>query len=198
MATKINWFGLAGGISTLCLIAVSLFVPWWVLTVGGGLVKANVSPIYADFNFVGNAFMVPLIFAINIASILTMLAGGVAMLIYSVKPEKTYAKRLLSFGFAKPLIIVVIFIIILFALPIIVGAVANMSVPILGSEITTLPQTATQGTIVTVLMTAELQWPFGLAVAAAILCVGARLYHKRMITSTPTSAVTTQNRAPAY
>jgi hypothetical protein len=198
MTTKINWFGLAGGISTLCLIAVSIFVPWWVLTVGGGIVKANVSPIYADFNFVGNAFTVPLIFAINIASILTMLAGGVAMLVYSVKPEKTYSKRLLSFGYAKPLIIVAIFIIILIALPILVGAVANISVPILGSEITTLPQTATQGTIVTVLMTAELQWPFGLALAAAILCVGARLYHKRMITSPPMSAVTVGKTESAY
>ncbi len=161
MKTKINWFGLAGGISTLCLVAVSIFVPWWVLTVGGGLVKANVSPIYADFNFVGNAITVPLIFAINIVSILTMLAGGVAMLIYSVKPERTYSKRLLGFSYAKPLIIVIIFIIILVALPVIVGAVANISIPILGSQTTTLPQSATQGTIVTVLMTAELQWPFG-------------------------------------
>ena len=97
-----NWLGLAGGICTICLIAASVFVPWWVLTVGDDLVKANVSPIYADFNLIGDTFTVPLLFAINLATILTLAAGGIAMLVYSIKPTKTYSKRLLGFGYLKP------------------------------------------------------------------------------------------------
>ena len=78
--SKINWFGLAGGIVTILLIAISVFVPWWRLTVGDSLVAANVSPIYTNFNLVGNSFTVPLLFAINLSCILLSLVGGVMML----------------------------------------------------------------------------------------------------------------------
>ena len=198
METKMNWFGLAGGISTLCLIVVSLFVPWWVLSVGEGIVKANVSPIYTDFNFVGNAFTVPLLFALNLASILTMAAGGIAMLIYSIKPEKTYSKRLLGFGYAKPLLAVILFVVVLFALQLIIKMMVNLNVPLLGSATSVLPQTQTYGTTVTVLMSSTFQWPFFLAIAAAGLCIAARFYHKKISPpAAKTVAVTPANPSAA-
>ena len=197
METKMNWLGLAGGISTLCLIVVSLFVPWWVLSVGEGLVKANVSPIYTDFNFVGDAFTVPLLFALNLASILTMAAGGVAMLIYSIKPEKTYSKRLLGFGYAKPLLAVILFVVVLFALQLIIKMMVNLNVPLLGSATSVLPQTQTYGTTVTVLMSSTFQWPFFLAIAAAGLCIAARFYHKKISPPIAKAAVVASTNPPA-
>ncbi len=180
---KMNWLGFAGGVSTICLIAVSLFVPWWVLTVGEGLVKANVSPIYTDFNFVGNTFAIPLLFALNLASILTMLAGGIAILIYSIRPDKSYSKRLLGFGYSKPFFAVIIFVVLLIVMQQIVKALVQIDIPILGSITSTLPQSQTQGASVTVLMSAELQWPFYLAIAVAALCLGARFYHKKIVST---------------
>ena len=192
MKTKINYLALAGGITTLCLIVISLFVPWWVLSVGQGLVKANVSPIYTDFNFVGNAFTVPLLLALNLASILTMAGGGIAILIYSIKPEKSYSKRLLGFGYSKPLFSVILFVVVLIALQQIVKMMVKLDVPIIGSATSTLPQSATSGTIVTVLMTAELQWPFYLAIVAATLCIAARFYHKKIVTTPTNPSVTAE------
>lgn len=189
MNRNINYLGLAGGVATIALIAVSLFVPWWILSVGDGLVKADVSPIYTNFNLVGNAFTVPLLLALNIASILFMTVGGVAMLLYSIRPGKSYSKRLLGFSYSKPLFSVIVFIVVLIALTQIVKMAVNLDVPIIGSATSTLPQSATQGTTVTLLMSAQFQWPFYLAIAAAALCLAARFYHKKITTTSPAATL---------
>ena len=93
MNSKINWFGFAGSIAILGLIIVSTYVPWWQLAVGEELILADISPINTKFNFVGNHFSIPLIFALNIVSIISLTAAGIVMLIYSIKPNQKYSKR---------------------------------------------------------------------------------------------------------
>jgi hypothetical protein len=188
LRSKINWFGLASGTVTILLIAISVFVPWWQLKVGDSVVAANVSPIYTNFNLVGNSFTVPLLFAINLSCILLSLAGGVVMLIYSVKPTKPYAKRLLGFSYRTPLLFIVVFLIGLVALTFIIQILFSFSVPLIGTAQITLPSSSTQGVNVSVLLSAGFLWPFYLAVASAILCVAARLYHKRIMPPTSTAS----------
>ena len=203
LQSKINWFGLAGGIATILLIAVSVFVPWWQLKVGDSVVAANVSPIYTNFNLVGNSFTVPLLFAVNLSCILLSLAGGIVMLIYSVKPAKSYSTRLLSFSYRTPLLFVVVFLIGLVALTFVIQLLLSFSVPLFGTAQISLPSSSTQGMNVSVLLSAGFLWPFYLAVASAILCVAARLYHKRVVppalTASPASAtmITTTPATPA-
>ena len=181
MKTKLNWFGLAGSISIFVLIIISLFISWWQLTVGDDLVKANASPIYTNFNFLSDSFTIPLLLALNIGSIISLAAGGIALLIYSVKPAGSYSKRLLGFGYRKPLYSVVLFVIGLFIITFIVKAVFSLDVPLVGSSVITLPQSMTQGTTVSVPMSAVFLWPFWLAVAAAGLCIAARFYHSKIV-----------------
>ena len=189
MQSKMNWFGLAGGIATVLLVAVSLFVPWWQLTVGSSsIVAANVSPIYTNFDLIGNTFTVPLMLAINLSCILLALAGGIVMLIYSVKPTKSYAKRLLGFSYRTPLYFIVVFVIGLIALTLIIQALFGFNVPLFGSAEVQLPSNVTSGVNVSVTMSAGFLWPFYLAVASAVLCIGARLYHKRILPPAPTTA----------
>ncbi len=76
MQGEINWFGLAGSITIFLLIIISLFVPWWQLTVGDDLVRANASPLNTNFNFAGDAFTIPIILALNIGSIISLAAGA--------------------------------------------------------------------------------------------------------------------------
>jgi hypothetical protein len=184
----INWFGLIGGVAVVCLIFVSFFVPWWELSVGDGLVKANVSPLYTNFNFVGYWFTVPLLWALNLGSILTMAAGGVAMLIYSLFPGKSYSKQLLGFGYRKPLFSMLLFVIILVILTQTVNALFSLNVPLVGSATSVLPQNMTYGTVVTVLISANFQWPFYLAATAAGLCIAGRFYHKKIFPASPQAA----------
>jgi hypothetical protein len=196
----INWFGLAGGAAIICLIFVSFFVPWWQLVVGDGLVTANVSPLYTDFNFVGYWFTVPLLWALNLGSVLSMAAGGVAMLIYSIYPGKSYSKNLLGFGYKKPLISVLIFVIILVVLTQTIQALFSLAVPLVGSATSVLPETMTYGTIVRVLITANFQWPFYLATVAAALCIAGKFYHKKIPLVSPpaseSSSATAKEVAP--
>lgn len=180
MQAKFNWFGLAGSIAIIVLIIISLFVPWWQLTVGDDLVKANASPVNTNFNFAGDSFTIPLIWALNIGSIISLTAGGIAVLIYSVKPAESYSKRLLNFGYRKPLYSLLFFVIGLLAITMLIKSIFSLDVPLIGSVRTTLPQSMTQGTTVSVLMSAAFIWPFWLAAVAAGLCITARFYHKKI------------------
>lgn len=180
MQGEINWFGLAGSITIFLLIIISLFVPWWQLTVGDDLVRANASPLNTNFNFAGDAFTIPIILALNIGSIISLAAGGIAIMIYSIKPTKSYSKRLLGFGYRKPLYSLLFFVAGLIVITMLVKSMFSLDVPLIGSSETTLPQNMTQGTTVTILMSAAFIWPFWLATVAAGLCIAARIYHNKI------------------
>jgi len=197
--SRMNWFGLTGGITTLIVIVVSMFVPWWQLRVGDSIIAANVSPLYTNFDMIGNSFTLPAIMALNISCILLSLIGAVLILLYTVKPTKPYAKTLLNFSFATPLFFLVIFLVGLVALTFIVQVLFSFSVPLLGSANIQLPSNTTQGVNVSVQVTAEFLWPFYLAIASSVLCIGARLYHKRILppTATPAPITPTTTTTPA-
>lgn len=183
MDFKINWFGFAGGISLIALVFVSLFVPWWQLTVGDDLVTANVSPLNTNFNFIGDSLTIPLIMALNITSVISLTAAGIVMLIYSVLPLKPYSKKLLGFAYRKPLYSVLLFVIGLFLTIILAGPLFKLNVPLLGSQLSTLPTDMTQGATVSVSMNAGFEWPFLFAIVATALCIGARFYHKKIFST---------------
>ena len=185
MNGKINWVGVAGGIATLLLIVVSLFVPWWRFTVGKATVgnpafaEANFSPVNLNFSILGNSLSIPLIWALNMAALLSLASGGIIMLIYSVKPDKPYSKKLLGFSYNKPLFAVVLFVVELVALALLAKSLAGFNVPLMGSGNIQLPQMA-QGVSISVSVLAAFEWPFYFAIVVAGLCVAARLYHRKI------------------
>lgn len=187
MNTKLNWFGLAGGALTIAVVAISLFSPWWQLIVGENLVKANVSPLNTGFNFLGTAFTIPLILALNISSVLILTVAGIAMLIYSVVPAKPYSKHLLGFAYKKPLFSVIFFVVVLYVLIVLVQGLVGLSIPLSGTTAATLPTNMTQGETLTAQISTGFQWPFWTAVTAAALCVAARIYHRKIAATTPKS-----------
>jgi hypothetical protein len=190
MLTKINWFALAGGVTTILVIVVSLFYPWWQLTVGDDLVKVNASPVNMNFGFLDTTFTIPFIWALNIVSILTLLASGIAMLVYSIIPRKPYAEHLLGFGYKKPLFTLLFFVIGLVVITMICQAVLSINVPLMGSTTSTLPIPFASGITISVLLSAAFQWSFWLAVVAAALCITARLYHRKVAPAPSTTTVT--------
>ena len=187
MDFKVNWFGFFGSISLFVLVIVSLFVPWWQLSVGDDLVVANASPLNTNFNFIGDSFTIPLIMALNIASVISLTASGVVMFIYSVKPLKSYSSKLLGFAYRKPLYSVILFLVGLIVSIIVAGLLFGFDIPLLGSKLSTLPSDMTQGVTVNVSMNAGFQWPFILALVGVGLCIAARFYHKKIVPNASTS-----------
>jgi len=176
METKINFVALAAGISSLLLIAISLFVPWWQFSVGSPAnVQINFSPVNFNFSHASTSIAIPLVSAVNIACLLTLLAGGIILTIYALKPTEPYSKQLLGFGFKKPIYTLVAFTAILIAVPIIMQVLVGISVPINGSAIIS-PNGSNQSASVSTLI----NWPFYFAIVVAGLCVGARLYHRNI------------------
>ena len=182
MQNKFNLIALAAGISTLVLITVSVFVPWWQFTVGKpAFAQVNFSPVNLNFSILGNPLTIPLIWAMNLACLLTLTSGGITMLIYSLMPTKPYARRLLGFGYKKPLYAVVLFVIELASLSGLVSSFSGFSFPLMGSAIVKVPSSMVPGDVnVSFSAIADLGWPFYFAIAVAGLCIAARLYHRHI------------------
>ncbi len=177
---RINWFGVAGGILTLLVIVVSLYNPWWQLTVGENLMKVNASPMNTNFGLLGTQFTIPLIYALNIGSILTFLFSGTIMLIYSVMPTKPYAKDLLGFSWKKPLYAIIFSVAGLAVIILIVQTILGLNIPLVGTGQIILPSQYTMGANISVLVSSAFQWPLYLAGVAAGLCIIARIYHRKV------------------
>jgi hypothetical protein len=177
---QINWFALVGGVLILGLLLVSFYFPWWQLVIGDNLLKVNVSPVNTNFGLLGTQFIIPLIWALNLGSILTFLVSGIIMVIYAFIPMKSYSKDLLSFAYKKPLYAVILcvagLVIMTFALRVALG----ISVPLTGTGTVILPSSLTMGINVSVVSLAAFQWPFWLAIVAAGLCIAARVYHRKL------------------
>lgn len=180
MNTNVNWFGFAAGIITLIVLVISLFIPWWQLTIGDNLMNVNASPINTNFGLFGAQFTLPLISALNIVSALIFTAGGIVMLFYSVKPTKSYSKQLLGFSYKKPLFSLVAFVSGL----LIVTSIASLlgiKVPIIGSATVTVPSNFLIWASVETSVSGSFQLPFWLGVLAAAMSIAARLYHGRIM-----------------
>ena len=188
MQNKFNVIALAAGVSTLLLIAISLFVPWWQFTVGNpAIATVNVSPVNLNLDLLGNSLTVPIVYALNIASALSLASGGIIMLIYSVRPNKSYSKKLLGFAYKKPLYAVILFIIGLLSMSFIAQRLSGFAIPVTGSSAMTLPQSMMpDGANVSVNVSAGFGWPFYFAIVVAGLCVAARVYHRK-VTSVDTA-----------
>lgn len=186
MNTRINWFGIAGGSLTLAAVVISSFIPWWSLNIEGFL-KANISPLNSTFSLLNNPLTVPLVTALTIVGLLSLIASGIVMLIYSVVPMKTYSKHLLGFAYRKPLYSVIFFVLTLFAISTIAQIILGLSIPLSGSATLQLPESFTRGASISFLAVTGFSWLFWLVVVAAGFCIAARLYHPKLTTVKPPS-----------
>jgi hypothetical protein len=186
MKNKISFVGLAAGISSLILVGISLFIPWWQLTGGDPAnFQVNFSPVNFSLSHSGVVVAIPLILALNIACLLTLLASGIVLTIYAVKPCESYSKQLLGFGYRKPLYIVVAFIAVLIALPLIIQSFAGFSLPVNGSA--TITPSGSDGSAN---VSAVLEWPFYFSIVVAGLSVAARLVHGKIAKPSPLPTTT--------
>jgi hypothetical protein len=179
---KINWFGLVGGILVLVVLAVSIYYPWWQLIVGQNLLAVNTSPMNTNIVVIGSSFTVPLIWAANIAGILTFLCSGIIMLVYSVIPLRSYSKDLLGFAWTKPLYAVIGMVVILLIPIIALQSFLGISVPLMGKSTLSIPSNFIPniGLNASAQVSTAFLWPFWLAITAAVLCIAARIYHKKL------------------
>ncbi len=182
MQRKISVVALVAGVLTLVLIAVSMFVPWWQFTVGDpAIAQMSLSPVTYNLALFGKILTMPLVYALTLGCMLTLVAGGVIMLIYAVVPCKSYSKQLLGFGYKTPLYAIVLFALALLALYFSPSFLGGMNVPLNGSGTMGLPEAIGDvGVGVSVKVTASLNWPFYLSIVVAALCIAARIYHRKM------------------
>jgi len=184
MIPKINWFALTGGIITIIVVIASLYIPWWQISVGE-LGSFGFSAVNTNAELLKTALTIPIIWALNLTSLLLLITSGALLVVYSLLPTKPYSKHLLGYAYKKPLYAVIFFIISLIAISLIAQTILNVNIPLNGTSTVALPMGALGvGITVSFLSSAGFQWTFWLAITAAALCIAARLYH-RNAASTP-------------
>jgi hypothetical protein len=195
---KINIVALVAGALTLVLVAVSWFVPWWQFTVGNpAIATVNFSPVNFNFSLFNTMLTVPIIWALNIASLLTLLAGGVALVIYAVMPMKSYSKNILGFGYKKPLYALILFCIELVVLYFSATMISGISFPIMGSGVLSLPASLAPGGVnVSVAVSTAFGWTFFFGIGVAVLCVAAKFYHPNIDAKPATQVNLTAQQYP--
>src|SRR3972149_10934736 len=180
MQAKINWFGLAGGIATIAVVIISVYIPWWQISVGE-LMNASFSPVNTNAGVFGTAMTIPLLWAANLTGLLFLVSSGAVMIAYSLLPAKPYSKHLLGFAYKKPLFAVIFFVIPLIAFPLILQSILNVSIPLNGTSTIAIPMGFFGGGItISFLISAGFLWPFWLAMVAAGLCIAARVYQRKV------------------
>jgi hypothetical protein len=182
MPNRINFVALVAGVLSLVLVAVSWFVPWWQLTVGNpAIATVNFSPVNFNFSLFSTMLTAPIIWALNIASLLTLLAGGIALMVYAVMPQKSYSKQILGFGYKKPFYALILFVIELVVLYFSATMISGISFPLMGSGVLSLPASIAPGGVsVSVMVYTAFGWTFYFAIAVVALCVVARFYHRKI------------------
>lgn len=177
---KINWFGLAGGIILLVLVVLALAYasPWWQLSVAEEVGQANISPLSFNVKLLGSQVAVPLMFYLNLACLLSFVASAVAIIIYSIIPQRSFSKHLLGFAYKKPLIALIIFLVSIFIVTSVVQSILQISIPMAGASTITL---SVSDITVEIPVTTGFTWVFWLALLAVILCIAARFYHKKIV-----------------
>jgi hypothetical protein len=188
MERTISWVALAAGVVALVVLVISLFMPWWQLTVGNNFFNVYSSPINTNFGLNGSQFTVPIIWAWNLSNILLFASGGIVMLLYAFRPTKPYSKDLLNFSYKKPLYALISFTIGLIVIVVLAG-VFGVNFPLMGAGNVkfTFPSFIPISGSITTSVNATFLLPFWLAIAAAALCVAARVYHGRL-NKTPLAA----------
>ncbi len=185
---RFNLVGLVAAILILIVLIISIFIPWWQLTIGDNIIQANVSPFNTNFGLLDLQFTLPLIWAWNVSTVLLFLITGIAMLLYSLNPTKSYGKELLWFSYRKPLYALILFIAGLLVI-ITAAGFFGFGIPVQGTSNIALPtQFMPFGMTVSMLVSAGFQLPFWLAVAAVALCIVARIYHGRFFNIPETAA----------
>jgi hypothetical protein len=198
MARTINWFALAAGIITLIVLVISLYMPWWQLTLGHNFFSVYTSPINTNFGLYGAQFTIPLIWAWNLSNILLFTAGGIIMLAYAFFPTKPYSKELLGFSWKKPLYALVSFIVGLVIINVAAGYF-GVSFPLIGSSNVdfSFPSFIPISASISVLVTTTFLLPFWLAIVAVAFCIAARVYHRKLNPKPKQTAAPNTNSAPA-
>lgn len=171
---KINWLGLIGSIFTFLVASLFYSFPWWKVTIDG-IGKINISPLKINLEFLGISTMIPLIWFINLTCLLLLITSAIAMLIYSINPDKNYSKHLLNFAYKKPLIVTIIFFIFIFILIYFAKTYLSINIPISGSTTATLDMESME---IEASLKAEFTKVFWLATISTLLCSFAKLYHK--------------------
>jgi hypothetical protein len=198
MTRTINWFALAAGIITLVVLVVSLYMPWWQLTLGNNFFNVYASPINTNFGLYGAQFTIPLIWAWNLTNIMLFTAGGIIMLVYSFLPTKSYSKELLGFSWKKPLYALISLIVGLIVINVVAGYM-GASFPLMGSSNIdfSFPSFIPINATISVLVTTTFLLPFWLAFVAVALCIVARFYHRKLNPKPKQTEAPTTTSTPA-
>ncbi|WFN34143.1 hypothetical protein L1S32_09845 [Methanogenium sp. S4BF] len=175
-----------GVVAGICLIALPFLGFWWSVRFGNGAFALEVSPFELGMSGFGQEFFSPLMAAVNLAIIISIVFFGALLLVGSVlrcsREYRELSDRLVGMAAKKPL-----WLVLLFLISIVIGGFGieyslresgiAISLPVIvGDAVGTI---TASGITVQIPVSLSLNTPFWYAVVFAIIAVYAGIYQKR-------------------
>lgn len=182
----VNWFGVAAGALMLILPFLGA---WWQMEVGIEAVKLELSPFYYHMSILEQPLTSPLIGYLILAAKLTVIVGGVLMIIGSLITGRWWGRKLMRFGAMKVLWFLVMLLILLvvgafflnnFLPSMIGGAERNLEIQIPYIIGTSNSIIQSENVDLVAPTRASLTPSFWTAVLTASLGIAARIYHGKV------------------
>ncbi len=186
----INWFGVAGGVLMLIL---PFSGPWWQAHAGDGMMDLSFSPFDLHLSILDQSMESPLVNYALLAAKLTVLVGGLLLVLGSIFTGRWWSKHLMKFGATKVFWMVVGMVLLLVMgaflanrfLPTLVSSIVkegnidiDVEIPYLSGESSGITVQA-GSTAVNVPITTFLTSRFWIATVVGFLGIAARVYHRK-------------------
>ncbi|KXB07670.1 hypothetical protein AKJ51_00560 [candidate division MSBL1 archaeon SCGC-AAA382A20] len=107
----VNWFGIAGGV---LMLALPFLGAWWTAAAGDGVITVSFSPFFYRFTVIGETLTSTLVNYMILAAKLTVLVGGVFLILGSVFSFKWWGRKLVRWGCLKVMWMAVLLVVSLF------------------------------------------------------------------------------------
>jgi hypothetical protein len=139
----------------------------------------RVSALNYEVNILGSPIRVEIVYFMNMIVQLFFVESAIAMLVYSLMPNRKFSEKLMKFAYLKPITTLLFFIISLLMLLLPLPAtLLKKTLPIVGEEIVSL---SIMSISLDIPLRAGFTSAFWLTAAASLLCALAPIYHKEII-----------------
>ena len=178
---KINLVGVAGSILLSIALYLSIFCGhyWWEMNIGEDAGFFGISALNYEVSILGAYVRVEILYFINMVAQLLFVESAIAMLTYSLMPNRKFSENLMRFAYLKPVTTLLFFIISLLMLLLPLPAtLLRKTLPIVGEGIVSI---SIMSISLEIPLRADFTGTFWLTAAASLLCALAPIYHKEII-----------------
>ena len=178
---RVNPFGIVGSLLAIAVFLLSVFYHhfWWEISVGDNVGHVGASALNYEIDLLGISMEVKILWFINLIFQMLLVESAIALMTYSVAPDRDFSEKLLKFSYLKPLSILISFVGFLLVLFVLLPSIVfHTVIPLSRSSTISI---SIMGLSVDIPIASSFTTYFWLMVVTTVFYIAAYTYHKKYI-----------------